>query len=140
VHIKDPSSITAHQNLQALVPDQEISTIPTIVNGVITNGKKKSPCNNVHKVLINGDSHMRNCAVNVKSSVKNNLVQGVVKPGAMANILVNSAKNEVKGLSKRDIVVICGGANDIGRNNSSTALHQIMDFVANNTYTNVALN
>jgi hypothetical protein len=102
-HIKDPSSITVHHNLQALEPDQEISTISTIVNGVITNGKKKSPCNKVHKVLIIGNSHMRNCAVNVKSSVKNNfLVQGVVKPGAVANILVNSAKNEVKGLSKRE--------------------------------------
>ena len=43
-----------------------------------------------------------------------------MKPGAVANILVNSAKNEVKGLSKRDIVVICGGANDIGRNNGWT--------------------
>jgi lysophospholipase L1-like esterase len=83
---------------------------------------------------------MRNCAANVKSSLKNNFeVQGVVKPGAVANILVNSAKNEVKGLSKRDIVIICGGANDIGRNDTSSALHQIMDFVANNKHTNIAL-
>jgi len=31
----DPSSMTVQHNLQALEPDQEISTIPTIVNGVI---------------------------------------------------------------------------------------------------------
>jgi hypothetical protein len=37
------------------------------------------------------------------------------------NTLVNSAKNEVKGLSKKDLV-ICGGPNDIGRNNSAMAL------------------
>jgi len=54
-------------------------------------------------------------------------------------ILVNSAKNEVKGLYKKDFVVICGGANDIGKNNSAMALHQIMDFVATNIHTNIAL-
>ena len=63
-HIKDPSSIKIHHNLQALEPDQEISIIPTTVNGVITSSgvitKKKAPCNKVHKVLIIGDSHMRN--------------------------------------------------------------------------------
>jgi lysophospholipase L1-like esterase len=101
----------------------------------------------IHKVLIIGDSHMRSCTanvkssmLNVKSSIKDNLeVQGVVKPGAVTNILVNSAKNEVKGLSKKDMVVICGGANDIGKNNSTMALHQIRDFIANNTHTNIAL-
>jgi hypothetical protein len=45
------------------------------------------------------------------------------------NTLVNSAKNDVKGLSKKDIVVICGGASDVERNSSEMALHQIMDFV-----------
>jgi lysophospholipase L1-like esterase len=48
-------------------------------------------------------------------------------------------KNKVRSLSTSDIVVICGGANDVGRNNSSMALHQIMDFVANNKHTNIAL-
>jgi hypothetical protein len=80
---------------------------------------------------------MRNCAENFKSSIKDSFeVQGVVKPGARAKILVNSMKNEVKSLSERDIVVLCGGANDIGRNNSSMALQQIMNFVANNSNIN----
>ena len=136
---------------------------PTIVSGQILenhgnkvnikrtktvgNGESESPRNMVHKVLIIGDSQMRSCAtnvkssmLNVKSSIKDNLaVQGVVKPGAVTNILVNSAKNEVKGLSKKDMVVICGGANDIGKNNSTMALHQIRDSVANDTHTNIAL-
>jgi hypothetical protein len=38
-----------------------------------------------------------------------------------------------------DIVVLCGGVNDVGRNNSSMALHQIMDFVANNKHANIVL-
>ena len=49
-------------------------------------GYNESPSSVAHKVLIIGDSHMRNCATNVKSTIKNNFaVQGVVKPGAMAN-------------------------------------------------------
>ena len=52
--------------------------------------------------------------LNVKSSLKDNIaIQGVVKPGALTNILVNSARNEINGLSKKDMVVICGGTNDI---------------------------
>jgi hypothetical protein len=67
--------------------------------------------------------------VNVKSNIKDNFrVQGVVKPGAGGNVLVNSMKNEVRSLSKSDFVVFCGGANGVGRNNSSVALHQIMNF------------
>ena len=113
---------------------------PTIVNGQIpesygnkaknkrtkTVGKgiSESPRNMAHKVLIIGDSHMRNCAANVQSCIKNNFaIQGVVKPGAVTNILVNSAKNEVKGLSKKDMVVICGGANDIGKKKTSSFKH-----------------
>ena len=105
---------------------------PTIVNGQIpesygnkamnkrikTVGKgiSESPHNMDHKVLIIGDSHMRNCAADVQSSIKTNFaVQGVVKPGAGTNILVNSVKNEVKDLSKKDMVVFCGGTNDIGK-------------------------
>jgi predicted phosphodiesterase len=73
-----------------------------------------------HKVLNIGDSHIRNCAANIKSNIKDNFeVQGVVKPGAGTNILVNSVNNEVRSLSKSDVVIFCGGANDVGRNNSS---------------------
>ena len=43
-----------------------------------------------HKVLIIGDSRTRHCATNVKSEIKDNYdVQGLVKPGAGAGILVN---------------------------------------------------
>ena len=45
-----------------------------------------------HKVLITGDSHARHCAANVKTDVKENFeVQGLMKPAAGTDILVNSA-------------------------------------------------
>jgi hypothetical protein len=55
----------------------------------VGNGHSESPHRKDHKVLIIGDSHMSNCAANIKSNIKDNFeVQGVVKPGAGANILV----------------------------------------------------
>ena len=78
--------------------------------------------------------------LNIKPSIKDNFaVQGVVKPGASMNILVNSAIQEINGLSKKDMVVICGGTKDISINNSTRALYQIKDFMANNTHTNITV-
>jgi hypothetical protein len=60
----------------------------------ITWANSKSSHIKDHKVLIIGNSHIRNCAANVKSNVKDNFeIQGVVKPGARTNILVNSVNN-----------------------------------------------
>jgi predicted AAA+ superfamily ATPase len=46
---------------------------------------------------------------------------------------------KIRSLSKSDVVVFCGGANDEGRNNSSKAIHQIMNFVINSRHTNVII-
>ena len=40
-------------------------------------------------------------------------------------------------LSKSD--VFCGGANDVGKNNSTKALHHIIDFIKTNNHTNIIL-
>jgi hypothetical protein len=92
-----------------------------------------------HKVLIIGDSHTRNCAANIKTNIEENFkVQGVI-PGAGTSILVNSLKNDIRSLSKSDVLIFCGGANDTGKNISSKALHNFMDFVINNKHTNIIL-
>jgi predicted phosphodiesterase len=105
----------------------------------INNSSSGIPCNKAPKILIIGDSHIRNCAANMKSNTKDNFkVQGVVKSGAEADILANSTKNVIRSLSKSDVVFF-GGANDVGRNNSSKALHQIMNFIVNCEHTNITL-
>jgi hypothetical protein len=77
----------------------------------------KSSYDKEHKVLIIGDSYIRNCAENVKSIIKDNFdVQGFVKPGARTDVLVNSAKNYIKKLSKSDIIIFYGGVNDASGN------------------------
>jgi predicted phosphodiesterase len=65
-------------------------------------------------VLIIGDSHIRLCAANVKSEIRDNYdVQGLVKPGAGSGTLVNSANSDITNLTKNDIVIFCVGANDV---------------------------
>jgi len=54
-----------------------------------------------HKVLIIGDSHVRNCVANVKADIRGNFeVQGLMKPGAGTAILVNSANRDIMSLAK----------------------------------------
>ena len=92
------------------------------------------------KVLIIGDSHTRNCAANVKTETRDNFgVQGLVKPGAGTDILVNSATNDIMNLSKIDVLIFCGGANKIEKNNSTKAPQHIMDFNETNNHTNIIL-
>jgi hypothetical protein len=106
----------------------------------INNCDSATPHNKAHKVLIIGDSHTRNCAAYVKSITKDNFkVQGIVKPGTGADILASSMTNEIRGLSKSDVVVFCGGVNDVGRKNSSKALHQIMNFIMDCEHSNIML-
>ena len=91
-------------------------------------------------MLIIGDSHTRLCATNVKSEIKGNYdIQGLVKPGAGAGILVNTAKSDITNLTKNDVVIFCGGANDVAKNNSETALRHIRNFIKSNNHTNIFL-
>ena len=112
--------------------------MPTVINGRVMNGDNKKPSRTLmnssrvpgtknnkydhkvkssnsfrskdHKVLIIGDSHIRLCAVNVKSEVK-----GLVKPGAGSGTLVNSANSDITNLTKSDFVIFCGGAKDVAK-------------------------
>ena len=98
------------------------STIPVIVTGQALTRKwypvKRQSSNSSRtkddKVLIIGDSHTRLCAINVKSEIKDSHdVQGLVKPGAGSETLVNSATTDTANLTRNDVVIFCGGANDV---------------------------
>jgi len=124
------------------------NAIPVIVSGQAPTSKSnpaqrqssKSSHRKDHKVLIIGDSHTRHCATNVKSEIKDNYdVQGLVKLGAGASILMNSVNSEIASLTKIDVVVLCGGANDVSKNNSKMALRHIRNFIKTNNHTNIIL-
>ena len=67
-------------------------------------------------MLIIGDSNARLCATNIKSEIKGNHdVRGLVKPGAGAGVLVNTANGDIANLTKNDVVIFCGGTNDVAK-------------------------
>jgi lysophospholipase L1-like esterase len=48
-------------------------------------------------------------------------------------------KDEVGNLSMNDFLIICSGANDIGRNDSGIAFKNITNFIQNVNHTNITL-
>jgi len=74
-----------------------------------------------------------------EDSQNNYDVQGLVKPGAGAGILINSANSEIASLTKKNVVILCGGANDVSKNNSKMALRHIRNFIETNSHTNTIL-
>jgi hypothetical protein len=65
-------------------------------------------------------------------------VTGFVKPGAGLEVVTNTAK-EISKLTKKDIIVVWGGANDIRKNASRDGFKHITDFVKNSSHTNIIL-
>ena len=120
--------------------------IPVIVNGQTPMStsppakrqKEDAAFKKDQKILIIGDSHTRLWTQNVKSHIKENfLVQGLVKPGAGVDVLVTTANSDITRLTKNDVVIICGGANDVAKNNAKMAPNHISNFVKWNNHTNI---
>jgi len=96
----------------------------------------KQPNKKRNKIVILGDSHARGCASEVQHHLDNTFeIQGTVKPGANLDGIVTPLTTS--HLTKKDIVVLCGGTREIGRNESKKALQQIRNFVQNHNQTNV---
>jgi len=62
-----------------------------------------------------------------------------VKPGAGTDILVNSANSDIMSLSKSDVLIFCGGANDVRKNISIKVLQHVMNLIKSNNHTNIIL-
>jgi hypothetical protein len=76
-----------------------------------------------NKIIILGDSHARGCAQEVLHNLGRDFeVQGIMKPGANMEIIVNTSPNITRKLTKKDIVV-WGGTRDVGRNETKKGLH-----------------
>ena len=99
-------------------------TIPVMVKGRALTSKNnpvsrqssKFSHKKDHKVVIIRDRHARLCATNNKYEIKDNYnVQGLVKPGAGAGILLNIANGNIADLTKNGVVIFCGGANDVAK-------------------------
>jgi len=66
-------------------------------------------------------------------------VTSFVKPGATMEEIVNISSESVKSLSNKDVLIVCGGSNDISRNNTKEALYQLCNFIEKETTVNLVI-
>jgi hypothetical protein len=91
-----------------------------------------------HRILIIGDNHGRECASKIMYNLDSDFeVQGIIKSGADLMAITNKVKEEVKLLTKNDVVVVWGGTRDVGRNETTSDLNQLKDFFKKNNHTNI---
>jgi len=90
--------------------------------------------------MILGDSHARGCAAEVKHLLSSDFeVFGTTNPGAGMKTIKDTADAKVQQLTKKDVVVLWGGSNDIAKNNSLEGLKHIIKFLTEANHTNVIL-
>jgi len=67
---------------------------------------KKTSNKEQNKIIILGDSHARGCVQEVQHKLRQDFeVEGIVKPGANTEIIVNTSTKITSKLTKKDIVV-----------------------------------
>jgi signal recognition particle receptor subunit beta len=87
-------------------------------------------CRNKKKIIIIGDSHAKGSTANIKQVLgKSTEVIGFVSTGAKLNHLTGKANNEIIKLTRKDTVVIWGGAMDIAKNEADEGLAHLLKFV-----------
>ena len=60
-------------------------------------------------------------------------------PSSGLEVITNSAKKEITRMMKRDVVIVCGGVNNINKNGSIKGLKSVIQFVQNRSNTNVII-
>jgi hypothetical protein len=92
-------------------------------SSVVQQTKSKGNYNNEtlskkqNNIIILGDSHAKDCTQEVQHNLGHDFeVHGIVKPGANTEITVNTSTKITGKLTKKDIVVVWGGTQDAGRN------------------------
>jgi hypothetical protein len=86
------------------------------------------------------ESHARGFAGELLHQVKQHLkVIGYEKPNAGLTEILNSAKEEISKLTKKDTIIVFGGTNEIERNLYGKNLTSIVRFLDATQHTNVIL-
>jgi hypothetical protein len=100
------------------------------------NKTRRPPIGKRRRILLTGDSHVRGCASELGQYLGQDYqVSGTFMPGSGLQNIVKLARNETASFTKKDLVIIWGGANDANRNKSMKGLKNLNEFVnlRNNT-------
>ena len=118
-------------------------------NSILSNGlqkvkndekNKSTKLSEKSKILIIGDSHVRGLSSELRCKLGDNYeIMGIVKPNADTNQLKSTASEEVNKLTQKDIMIYCGGANDMSKNNAGSGLHQEIKYLRSIQFTNIVV-
>jgi hypothetical protein len=97
--------------------------------------KSSIPNDMKHKVLIIGDSHLREYSANIKTY----LVSGFITPGAGTKIILGQTTNEIENLLASDFIILSCGSNDVGRVRLGEVFSDIFDFLKKGTHKKIIL-
>jgi hypothetical protein len=69
-----------------------------------------------HKVLIIGDSHLREYSANIRTYLSDQFqVSGFIKSGVGTKIILRQTTNEIENILTSDFIILSCGSNDVGR-------------------------
>ena len=76
--------------------------------------------------------------------VKNNLntdysVSSFIKPSTQMSEIITTTREEIQSLTKNDVIIIWGGARDIGKNNTLEAIECVNKFMNDNKGKNIVM-
>ena len=134
-------NVNKYKVLQNIDEVTSTSQNPHLVSNRGTAAKKrKSLQRKKRKIVVVGDSFVRGIA----GELLHNLGRafefiGYVNSGSGMEVITNVAKQESTTLTKKDMVVIWGGSNDIAKNEVNSGLTHITNFVKLRKNTNVLL-
>ena len=114
------------------------------VNGVVNKMDKtrggvfKCAAKPTHKVILNGDSHLKGLAKKLQSVLNIDYkVIGIVKPGAGSIALSETVTETVKHLIKDDVMVISSGTNDQNLDNYKSTFRNFREYLTLTIHTNI---
>ena len=66
-------------------------------------------------------------------------ITGWIKPGALAEEILDKPTMDLENLNKHDVILLSAGANNVYMNNSNVALSKIMTFIQNSYSTKIII-
>jgi hypothetical protein len=90
--------------------------------------------------MVTGDSHCMGSARIISDYLGGKYVVTVmIKPGAGALDIFTSTNSRYRHLTRKDVIIVQGGSNDVYRNNANLALTQIVNFCEELIYVNIII-
>jgi hypothetical protein len=112
-----------------------VNNFPSVVNFRM----HSSACRR-SKVVILGDSHLKGCTERIDNHLGDKFRStGWIKPGVLAEEILDKPTMDLVNLNKRDVIVLSAGANDVYMNNFNVALRKIMKFIQSNCNSNIII-